>query len=51
MSAMTPPARMSPVMTDVVIEDERVEFVLEAESWSAHDGLMQDRVFKPSKRD
>ena len=28
-------------MTDTVIEDERVEFVVEAEAWSAHDGLMK----------
>lgn len=26
-------------MTDTVIEDERVEFVVEADAWSAHDGL------------
>tara|TARA_B100001057_G_scaffold477722_1_gene547302 strand:- start:68 stop:556 length:489 start_codon:yes stop_codon:yes gene_type:complete len=32
---------MSLVMTDVVIEDERVEFVVEADAWSGHDGLMR----------
>ena len=28
-------------MTDTVVEDERVEFVVEAEAWSAHGGLMK----------
>lgn len=28
-------------MADVVIEDDRVEFVVETEAWSGHDGLMQ----------
>lgn len=28
-------------MADLVMEDERVEFVVEAELWSGHDGLMK----------